>query len=87
MMLFGGPQVGEPGVERDQVCLSKSWMAVSNPCCAEDMGLRFADFELGVADALRPAERLDPTGCPHGCDPSGGVWKLVHLIMEGGQLP
>ncbi|MGH3936853.1 MAG: RloB family protein [Pseudonocardiaceae bacterium] len=35
-------------------------------------GLRFADFEAGVADALRRAERLDPTGCNHGCDPSSG---------------
>lgn len=50
-------------------------------------GLRFADFEPGLADALRRAERLDPTGCNHGCDPSTGVWKLVSLIIEGGQLP
>jgi hypothetical protein len=40
-----------------------------------------------VTDALRRAKRLDPTGCNHRCDPSSGVWKLVQLIMEGGQLP
>ncbi|MGH3983670.1 MAG: RloB family protein [Pseudonocardiaceae bacterium] len=50
-------------------------------------GLRFTDTEVGVPDALRRAERLDPTGCDHGCDPSSGVWKLVRLIVEGGQLP
>jgi hypothetical protein len=50
-------------------------------------GLRFTDFEAGVTDALRRAKRLDPTGCNHRCDPSSGVWKLVQLIMEGGQLP
>lgn len=50
-------------------------------------GLRFSDFKEGVMDALRRAERLDPTGCDHGCDPSSGVWKLVFLIMEGRQIP
>jgi hypothetical protein len=49
--------------------------------------LRFPDFEPGLADALRRAERLDPTGCNHGRDPSSGVWKLVHRIMGVGQLP
>ncbi len=46
----------------------------------------FADFEAGVTDALRCAERLDPTGCDHGRDPSTGVWRLVRRIMEGGQI-
>lgn len=49
--------------------------------------LRFPDFEAGVMDALRRAECLDPTGCDHRCDPFSGVWKLVRLIVEGGQLP
>ncbi len=35
-------------------------------------GLRFADFEAGVMDALRRAECLDPTGCDYGRDPSSG---------------
>lgn len=35
-------------------------------------GLRFADFEAGVLDAVRRAEHLDPTGCGHKCDPSSG---------------
>lgn len=56
------------------------------PGCQKN-GLRFNDFEAGVLDALRRAERLDPTACNHGCDPSSGVWKLMCLIMEGGQLP
>lgn len=50
-------------------------------------GLRFIDFEAGVKDALRRAECLDPTGSDHRRDPSSGVWKLVRLIMAGGQLP
>lgn len=50
-------------------------------------GLRFADFELGVMDALRRAECLDPTGCDYARDPSSGVWKLVRLIMGDGQIP
>ncbi len=50
-------------------------------------GLRFPDFKAGVLDALRRAERLDPTGRAHRCDPSSGVWKLVFLIMEGRQIP
>jgi hypothetical protein len=35
-----------------------------------------------VMDALRRAERLDPTGCDHRCDPSSGVWMLVCRIMD-----
>ncbi|HEY6422549.1 MAG TPA: RloB family protein [Pseudonocardiaceae bacterium] len=50
-------------------------------------GLRFADFETGVMDAIRRAERLDLTGCKYRCDPSSGVWKLVRLIMDGGRIP
>lgn len=49
-------------------------------------GLRFADFEPGIMDAVRRAECLDPTGCDHGRDPSSGVWRLVCLIMGGGQI-
>lgn len=49
-------------------------------------GLRFADFEAGVMDAVRRAECLDPTGGDHGRDPSSGVWRLVRLMMEGGQI-
>lgn len=49
--------------------------------------LRFADFEAGVPEALRRAERLDSTGCDHGRDPSSGVWRLVRLMVEGGQSP
>lgn len=44
--------------------------------------LRFPDFKAGVMDALRRAERLDPTGCDHRCDPSSGVWMLVCRIMD-----
>lgn len=53
----------------------------------EKTGLRFADFADGVPDALRRAERLDPSGCDYGCDPSTGVWKLARRIVEGGQHP
>lgn len=49
--------------------------------------LRFADFEAGVPEALRRAERLDSTGCDHGRDPSTGVWRLVRLMVEGGRSP
>ncbi len=49
-------------------------------------GLRFADFGSGLMDAVRRAECLDPTGCDHGRDPSSGVWRLVRLIIEGGQI-
>ena len=49
--------------------------------------LRFPDFEAGVLEALRRAERLDPTGCDYGRDPSSGVWRLVRLMVEGGRLP
>lgn len=49
-------------------------------------GLRFADFRSGLMDAVRRAECLDPTGCDHGRDPSSGVWRLVRLIIEGGQI-
>jgi hypothetical protein len=50
-------------------------------------GLRFADFESGVLDAIRRAEKLDPTGCDHRRDPSSGVWRLVQQMMMGSQLP
>lgn len=46
--------------------------------------LRFEDFKSGVMDALQRAERLDPTGCDHGCNPSSGVWKLVRIMKDGG---
>jgi hypothetical protein len=38
-------------------------------------------------DAVRRAVCLDPTGCDHGRDPSSGVWKLVLMMMERGQIP
>ncbi|HEU0086394.1 MAG TPA: hypothetical protein VFQ77_01855 [Pseudonocardiaceae bacterium] len=50
-------------------------------------GLRSADFEAGVRDAVQRAERLDPTGIDHGRDPSSGVWRLVRRMEEGGRLP
>lgn len=53
----------------------------------EKNDLRFPDFEPGVENALRRAKRLDPTDRNHGCDPSSGVWRLVQLMMKGGQLP
>jgi hypothetical protein len=40
-----------------------------------------------VLDAERRAKCLDLTGCDHGRDPSSGVWKLVLMMMAGGQIP
>jgi hypothetical protein len=49
--------------------------------------LRFADFEKGVNDAVRRAERLDPSGLDHRRDPSSGVWRLVLQMIEAGKIP
>ena len=49
--------------------------------------LRFADFEKGVHDAVRRAERLDPSGRDHRRDPSSGVWRLVLQMIEAKQIP
>jgi hypothetical protein len=41
---------------------------------------RFTDFQEGVADACRRAQRLDPTGEDHLKNPSTSVWRLVEKL-------
>ncbi|GAA3435670.1 RloB family protein [Kutzneria kofuensis] len=43
--------------------------------------LDFDQFDPGVAEAVRRAERLDPSGRDHGQNPSTGVWKLVRQVL------
>ncbi|HTI22314.1 MAG TPA: RloB family protein [Kutzneria sp.] len=43
--------------------------------------LDFAQYDAGVADAVRRGERLDPSGREHTRNPSTGVWKLVRQVL------
>jgi hypothetical protein len=43
--------------------------------------LDFAQYDGGVADAVRRGERLVSSGREHARNPSTGVWKLVRQVL------
>lgn len=44
--------------------------------------LDYVDYAPGVANAVRRAKDLDPTGSEYRKNPSTSVWRLVELLLE-----